>query len=132
MQITDPVTVSTAQGASSIIGHLSNSGQTLTVLTTSSASASSAFAAVADSNAGSRGIPRALALPTFSQANFATLDIDLMSDFGSNPFSAYAVQAQASGTGVPSNHFVDSRIESYIDSMIPGLATIFDLAITRS
>jgi len=97
--------------------------------TSANATATSAFNAAADATSGTLGLLPGISLLPFSQPTPATFDIDLMSDFGTNPASAYAVQFMESGN-VNSSHFAQAVVHTQIRTNLPGVSNLFSTTAT--
>ena len=126
LQASDAQTAATAQSFGMASSSLLNGGQTLSILTSSYASATSAFSASAAAGAGTPTL--GVILAPFSQRTSAVFDVNLMSDFGSNPASAYTLQALEGGT-LSSAHSGGVSIATSVESSI-GL--IFEIVATTS
>lgn len=120
LQVTDPATGSIAQSSAGFTGTLNGQRNSLTVSTNATASATAAFEADALGAASAFGI----SLPAFSQATPATLEINLMSDYGTNPASALAMQISTLGNVSP-GHNPQAYISSSFSSNIVGAANLF-------
>ena len=119
MQATDPSTGSIAQSSAGFSGTLNAARTSLTVSTTVAASARGTFKADAYGASGTT-----IQLPAFSQPTPATLEINLLGDYGTNPSSAFSVQTQAQGI-ISSSHSPQVDITSLVSSNIQGAATFF-------
>ena len=132
MQISDAMSDSIAQSSAGVLGTLNPGLTSLAVSMNASASAaSSEFQANAVGGPGSgQGALNKITLPQFSQSTPATLEINLMSDYGINPTSSFSTQISALGDTAIS-HYAEASVAIAIDSSISGLNTVFSLTATE-
>lgn len=122
-RISDPATGFTGQAGATMTASVNS--QTLAVSTASFGTASSAF----DGGAGGSVINSPLSFAPFSQPTPATLNVNLMSDYGVNPNASFSVQTSELGT-VPGDHTASAEIVTGLDA--GGLSPIFSIDVLET